>query len=125
MNSFYNAIRSNDVEHVTAHLKDKCLVVLVPFHFIYFSKHNDFSFEVDVINYEKFNCTPPPLFAVQCGSVDVLSALIKHGVAVWQVDEFDNTALHWAARSSSVKCVEILTINDIFLKITTWIFEQF
>ena len=90
---------------------------------IHFSKHIDFSFKVDVINYEKFKFTPPLIFAVQCGSADVLAALIEHGVSVWQADEFDNTALHWAARLGSVKCVEILTNNDIFLEINNMDFR--
>ena len=80
-------------------------------------KHIDFSFKVDVIIYEKFKFTPPLIFAVQCGSTDVLAALIEHGMSVWQADEFDNTALHWAARLGLVKCVELLTNNHIFLEI--------
>ena len=32
-------------------------------------------FKVDVINYEKFNFTPPFIIAVQCGSTNVLAAL--------------------------------------------------
>ena len=70
-----------------------CIVTISLLKQLQIPKHIDFSFKVDVIIYEKFKFTPPLIFAVQCGSTDVLAALIEHGVSVWEADEFDKTAL--------------------------------